>query len=141
MNPEACPPKAGEHLVLSGTVVSGARKAAFFTQLDWVRSQCLHHLGFEPFPGTLNLRLAEQDESSASRVLNLPGLPLLPPAEASCAGRVYPVSIGAIPGAIVVPEETVRIHDSGVLEILAPVSLREALHLEDGDRVSLAVRL
>ncbi len=141
MNPEACPPKAGKHLILSGIVVSGTRQAAFFTQLDWVQSQCLHHLGFEPFPGTLNLRIAEQDKSSASRVLNLPGLPLLPPDGASCAGRVYPVCIGAIPGAIVLPEENVRIHDSGVLEILAPVSLREALHLEDGDLVSLAVRV
>jgi CTP-dependent riboflavin kinase len=141
VNPEACPPQAEEQLVLSGTVFSGTRRAAFFTQLDWVKSQCLHQLGFEPFPGTLNLRLAEQDKPLASRVLNFPGLPLVPPDGTSCAGRVYPVCIGTIPGAIVLPEESVRVHDAGVLEILAPVSLRETLHLEDGDRLSLAVRL
>ena len=141
MNPEACPPKSEEHLIISGTVVSGTRKAAFFTQLDWVQSQCLQQLGFEPFPGTLNLRIAEQDQPLASRVLNFPGLPLVPPDGTSCAGRVYPVYIGTIPGAIVLPEGSVRVHDTGVLEVLAPVSLREALHLEDGDLVSLAVRL
>jgi CTP-dependent riboflavin kinase len=141
MNPEACPPKAEEQLILSGTVVSGARQAAFFTQLDWVRSQCLDRLGFEPFPGTLNLQISEQDQPAAAKLFRLPGMPLAPADGNFCEGRVYPVCIGTIPGAIVLPEENVRIHDTGVLEILAPVSLREALHLEDGDRVNLAVRL
>lgn len=141
MNPEACPPKAGEHLILSGTVVSGTRQAAFFTQLDWVQSQCLDHLGFRPFPGTLNLRLFESDRPVAADILALPGLPLVPPEGSFCAGRVYPVCIGTIPGAIVRPEEGVRIHDDGVIEILAPVSLREELKLKEGDRIRLTVRL
>ncbi len=75
----------------------------------------------------------------ASRVLNFPGLPLVPPDGHFCAGRIYPVSIGTIPGAIVLPEENVRIHDGGILEILAPVCLREALRVKDGDRVGLTV--
>ncbi len=141
MKAEPCPPKSEGSLLLSGTVVSGARQAAFFTQLDWVRSQCLDQLGFEPFPGTLNLQISEQDQPAAAELFRLPGLPLAPPDGSFCAGRIYPVCIGTVPGAIVLPEENVRIHEPGVLEILAPVSLREALHLEDGDRVCLVVRL
>jgi CTP-dependent riboflavin kinase len=138
---EPCPRKSEDSLLLSGTVVSGARQAAFFTQLDWVRSQCLDRLGFEPFPGTLNLQISEQDRPAAAKLFRLPGKPLETADGSFCAGRVYPVCIGTIPGAIVRPEEGVRIHDDGVIEILAPVSLREKLQLKDGDRIGLTVRL
>lgn len=141
MKPETCPPPAGRHLPFSGTVVSGARKAAPFTQLDWVKSQCLNQIGFEPYPGTLNLRLAEQDWETVSSILRLPGRTLVPPDGTSCAGRLYPVMIGSFPGAIVVPEESVRIHGDGIVEILAPVSLRAQLELKDGDRLSFTVLL
>jgi len=138
---EHCPTPAEDSFLLSGTVVSGARQAAFFTQLDWVRSQCLNQLGFEPYPGTLNLQISEKDQPAVVKVFSHPGLPLIPPDTSFCAGRVYPVCIGSIPGAIVLPEESVRVHEKGIVEILAPVSLREELQLKDGDRISLAVRL
>lgn len=141
MKAERCPPPSEDSFFLSGTVVSGARQAAFFTQLDWVQSQCLSQLGFKPFPGTLNLKISEKDQPAAAKVFTYPGLPLTPPDTSFCAGCVYPVCIGTIPGAIVLPEESVRVHETGFLEILAPVSLREALHLEDGDRIRLTVRL
>lgn len=141
MKPESCPSKSKDQLIVSGVVVSGARKAAFFTQLPWVQAQCLDRLGFRPFPGTLNLQILEPDRSAAARVLDLPGQPLVSPEADFCAGRVYPVSMGAIPAAIVRPEESVRIHDDGVIEILAPVCLREELKLKDGDVVGLTVTL
>jgi riboflavin kinase len=68
-------------------------------------------------------------------------LPLAPPDSTFCAGRVYPIYIDTIPGAIVRPEEGARIHDNGIIEILAPVSLREKLKIRDGDRIRLTVRL
>ncbi|MDP6927209.1 MAG: DUF120 domain-containing protein, partial [Rhodospirillales bacterium] len=46
---------------LRGQVVSGGRLAAFFTQLDWVMEQCAEKLGFEPFPGTLNVEIVAED--------------------------------------------------------------------------------
>lgn len=45
--------------------------------------------------------------------------------------------IGGIKGAIVVPSRT--IHPPRIAEIIAPVNLREALKLKDGDRVRLEV--
>jgi hypothetical protein len=75
VKPELSPHHSKAPLILSGTLVSGARQAAFFTQLDWVQSQCLDQLGFRPFPGTLNLRLFESDRTAAAVILNLPGLP------------------------------------------------------------------
>ena len=35
----------GETLLIRGKILSGAKEAAFFTQLDWVKEQCLDKLG------------------------------------------------------------------------------------------------
>lgn len=48
-------------LVFTGKIVSGVRQAAYFTQLDWVQDQCKDKLGFQPYPGTLNLEINEDD--------------------------------------------------------------------------------
>ena len=47
----------------TGRVVSGARRAAGFTQLDWVQDQCWEKLGFRPFPGTLNVEVVADGET------------------------------------------------------------------------------
>ncbi len=59
-------------------------------------------------------------------------------AAAASAARCYPVSVeGQIAGAIVLPE--VPSNTTDVVEILAPVNLREALKLGDGAAVTIAL--
>lgn len=139
MNPEAVGSLKKGKKVISGTVVTGTRRAAFFTRLDWVKNQCLDRLGFEPYPGTLNILLAEPDRQVMTEIQKLPGVPLVPSEGDYCLSLVYPVQIGNIPGAIILPEESVRLHGRGIVEILAPVCLREILHVQDGDQVSLTL--
>jgi phosphoglycolate phosphatase len=139
MTSETAEPTGTQALVLSGKVVSGTGRAAFFTGLEWVKSQCATKLGFEPYPGTLNLLLTEPAPCLPCKLPELPGLPLTPPDAAFCESRVYPVRIGDIPGALLLPEESVRMHGADRVEILAPVCLREKLQLKDGDRVCVDV--
>jgi CTP-dependent riboflavin kinase len=134
------PGKKGRKTI-SGILMSGSRKAAFFTQLEWVKILFRNLLGFDPYPGTLNLQLSGEDEELLAEVRKGPGIPLIPPDAAYCQSRAYPVRIGTIPGAIILPEERVRIHDQEIVEIMAPVSLRETLHLQDGDRVDISLML
>jgi CTP-dependent riboflavin kinase len=139
MSPEPNDSVRERRKVLSGTVVTGTKKAAFFTQLEWVKIQCLTLLGFEPYPGTLNIQFREQDKQAMAELQTLPGLSLVPPDGAYCLSQVYPVQIGNIPGAIILPEESVRLHGTGIVEILAPVCLREVMNLQNGDPVSFTV--
>jgi CTP-dependent riboflavin kinase len=126
-------------ITVSGILVTGSKKAAFFTQLEWVKRQFLNLLGFEPFPGTLNLMLSEQDEQVMEEIRQRPGIPLISPDASFCQSRAYPVRIGTISGAVILPEEKVRIHGQKIVEIMAPVSLRESLHLQDGNRVDFVI--
>ncbi len=122
---------------LTGKVVSGGRKAAFFTRLDWVIEQCVEKFGFEPFPGTLNVEIIDDDLPSVEALKNEKGVDLVPTDPQFCAAKVLPVQIQGEHGVIIVPAEDVNIHEKRIVEIMADQKLRSALGLEDGDLVTI----
>jgi CTP-dependent riboflavin kinase len=127
------------HWVLTGEIVSGAREAVFFTQLDWVQEQCKTKLGFKPYPGTLNLKINREQWSVVEALRDEEGIMLVPPDPKFCIGRTLPLTVGGIRGALIIPSEDVNIHGKNVLEVMAPVRLKEGLGVDDGDSVTLDV--
>ena len=132
--------------VLKGKVVSGANKAAFFTQLDWVLEQCSEKLGFKPFPGTLNIEILPESLLDVESIQEEKGIELIPPDPDDsndptfCTAQVLPVSIKEVDAAIIIPSEKVRVHDKNIIEVIAPMSLKDALKIDDGDTVKLTIK-
>jgi CTP-dependent riboflavin kinase len=126
--------------VIRGKVVSGSGQAAFFTQLDWVRAQCLQKLGFEPFPGTLNVDVFSENLAETNQLQNQKAIELIPTDPNFCRARVIAVSVNGIDAALIIPEKNVRIHGSHTLEVLAPVMLKSALGIDDGDTVEITIK-
>jgi CTP-dependent riboflavin kinase len=132
--------------VLKGRVVSGAKKAAFFTQLDWVLKQCSEKLGFTPFPGTLNIEILPENLPDAESIQEEKGIELIPPDpidpidSAFCTAQVLPVSIEKADAAIIIPAENVRVHGRNIIEVIAPINLKDALNIDDGDIVTLTLK-
>lgn len=122
-----------------GKIVSGARQAAFFTQLDWVQKQCAEKLGFRPYPGTLNLAIADSDADLLKSFPGLDSMELVPPDPKFCSARTLPVKIKGIRGAIIIPAKDVQIHAENILEVIAPVCLKEVLGVADGDFVKITI--
>jgi len=127
-------------LTVTGKIVSGENKGAYFTQLDWVQNQCQEKLGFKPYPGTLNLEVDPAKISQIEALFERRGIALVPPDSSSCAGQVYPVNIMGVGGAIVVPAEDVRTHGNNIVELIAPTCLKEAMDVDDGDELMLAAK-
>ena len=123
--------------ILQGRLVSGTSTAARFTQLDWVRQQWRDKLDFTPFPGTLNLEIDPDFLPLVSELRGADAIELNPQAGDGCAAKVIPLSIEGIRGAIIIPEDKVNIHGQNIVEVLAPVGLRKALGLEDGQLLTL----
>jgi putative hydrolase of the HAD superfamily len=123
---------------IQGRVVSGEGEAARFTEIPWVRQQLQKRLGFVSYPGTLNLRLSSlADQLAFNRLKAGPGL-LLEPEPGFCAGRCFEVVLeGHLAAAVVVPE--VPGYPADLLELLAPVRLRDELGLVDDSPLTLAV--
>ncbi|UCD82580.1 MAG: CTP-dependent riboflavin kinase [Desulfobacterales bacterium] len=129
-----------DNITITGKIVSGVKKGAFFTQLDWVVEQCQIKLGFKPYPGTLNLEIAAETIPVVEALQKGKGMELVPPDAGFCSGLVYPVSVMGVTGAIVAPAEGVRAHGKNIIEIIAPISLKEALDVKDGDEIMLTFK-
>jgi riboflavin kinase, archaea type len=122
-----------------GTVFSGVSEGATFLGLGWVHDAIQRLAGFDPYPGTLNVRLRDPDALLRWReIRKTAGVSLTAPDPRSCGGRLLPALVeGQVRAAVVIPDVT-RYEDE-VLEVIAPVRLRTHLGLRDGDRVRLTV--
>ena len=130
---------------LDGTVTSGMGEGRHYISLSGYVEQFRERLGYEPFPGTLNVDLDDESVRARSAVSSLSGVPIdgweddeRTFGPATC----YPATVaddGAIAEEthIIVPERTH--HDETQLEIIAPVKLRDELGLDDGTVVSVRV--
>lgn len=127
----------GELFALEGTVFSGLYQGAYYVSQEGYRRQIVEKLGFDPYPGTLNLRIGEEEMEARRRLDSIPGVHIdgFRGVERAFGGaRCYPVLVnGEVEGAVVVAERTS--YDLSVIEVIAPVSLRERFGLEDGDTV------
>ena len=123
---------------ICGVVQSGVGKGAFFTQVDWVVRQCRDLLGFEPFPGTLNVQVCEEDLARVDPFLSATDGELVPDDPKFCTARIKKVLVNDVAAAVVLPCEDVRVHESRVVEIIAPQNLKVLLGIDDGDKVTLS---
>jgi CTP-dependent riboflavin kinase len=127
---------------VKGRVATGSGQGRHFTQLEWARRQFVQKLGIDPFPGTLNLVLEDAESIEVwHRLRKAPGIRIENPNDGpnDCDGRCYPVTIdGRIDAAIVLPE--VAGYSPVQIELIAPVGVREALGVEDGDSLGLELR-
>lgn len=129
-------------VTLEGTVFTGLGEGAYYISKEYYMKQFIEKLGFDPFPGTLNLKLTtEYDLKTKSELESYPAVEIQGfKNEDRTFGLVkcYPAKIGnKIKGALVL---ALRSHyDSSVLEIIAPVCLRKQLNLKDGNKVKVEV--
>ena len=111
--------RLSKNRILTGKIISGIKQGAFFTQLDWVQEQCLEKLGFKPFPGTLNLEIANDHMAIMEAFQAQEGIELVPPDSTFCSGFVFPITIEGITGALVAPAPDVRVHAKNIIEIIS----------------------
>jgi riboflavin kinase len=129
-------------VTLEGTIFTGLGEGAYYIAKDHYRKQFMEKLGFDPYPGTLNLKLTSdydiktRTELEAYPAVEVEGFRN----EDRTFGVVkcYPVMIeNKIKGALI---SALRSHyDVSVLEIIAPVCLRKHLSLKDGNKVKIEV--
>lgn len=121
--------------VVSGIVQDGLGQGSSFTQLDWVRQQFREKLGFDPHPGTLNVHV--QDVGTLAEWQACPGIPI-EPASGFCAARCYRVELnGQMIAGWIIP--VVPGYPDDLMELMAPMSLRQAFALKTGDVISIKI--
>jgi len=129
-------------ITLEGTVFTGLGEGAYYITKEHYRKQFLEKLGFDPYPGTLNLKITtEYDMKTRTELEAYPAVEIQGfKNEDRTFGLVkcYPARIGnKIKGALIL---ALRSHyDRSVLELIAPVNLRKHLNLKDGNKVKVEI--
>jgi riboflavin kinase len=129
-------------VTLEGNVFTGLGEGAYYISKEYYRKQFIEKLGFDPYPGTLNLKLtADYDLKTRTELEAYPAIEIQGfKNEDRTFGLVkcYPVTIdNKVKGALIL---ALRSHyDDSVIEIIAPVCLRKHLNLKDGNKVKVEV--
>jgi riboflavin kinase len=129
-----------------GNVVPGMGEGAYYMSLDGYRKQFKEKLGYEPYPGTLNVRLTDQIYMKAR--LELGKHPSIFINGFSDGTRTYgwvkcyraTINDGAIDNAAVLVLERTH-YDDSMLEVIAPISIKQAAGTKNGDRIKVQVLL
>jgi len=120
-------------------VFSGKGEGAKFIKLPWVRKQITEKLGFTPHPGTLNIKLTRESLKLRTLLERTEAIEISP-AEGFHRGRCFKAYlINNLKCAFVIPETPDYPRD--VIELVAPINLREKLQLRDGDYVEVKILL
>src|ERR671933_1815999 len=127
-----------------GTVVSGMGEGAYYMSLEGYRKQFKKKLGYEPYPGTLNVKLTDQIYMNAR--LELDKHPSIFINGFSDGARTYgwvkcyraTINDGSIDNAAVLVLERTH-YDDSMVEVIAPISIKQAADLKNGDRIKVKV--
>jgi riboflavin kinase len=133
--------EAKETLTISGAVASGLGEGAFYMRQKGYKDQFRKKLWFEPYEGTLNLKLTGADLAKLRILQDSPGIEI---SGFEAAGRTFGgakcflATAGRVDCAVIMP---IRTHHTDVLEVISKHYLRNALGLKDGDVLELTVSL
>ncbi len=128
---------------LAGTVVSGLGEGRYYMSIEEYRTQFKEKLGFEPYPGTLNVKLYPDYIKNRLLLSKLPGI-MIHGFEKN--GRKFGSvkcfkarieNFENIPCAVLIIEKTH--HGPEIIEVIAPVKLRDELKLVDGSPIKIRV--
>ena len=122
---------------IKGRVVSGMGKGRVFLALHAYQSKIRELAGFTPFAGTLNLQINENEWTHFREGLDKQTMETVTENGKKMGGfDLYKIRFAEDSGgAVIVPHQST--HPENIIEIVAPVSLREKFELNDNDLLQL----
>ncbi|HEY6657616.1 MAG TPA: DUF120 domain-containing protein [Nitrososphaeraceae archaeon] len=134
-----------KHVIdFEGHIITGMGEGAYYMSLDGYKKQFREKLGYEPYPGTLNIKLNSMLFVEAKKeMLKYPSINIEGFSDQSRTFgwvKCYPASINDsknINSSILILERTH--YDDSIIELIAPFSIKEQFSLKNGDYVKLKV--
>jgi len=121
--------------VFEGTVITGLGKGAVFMSIDYYKGKIKEKLGFNPFTGTLNLRIDKGKISLLNDFSPIRIEGIKEDNKAYGGANCYKIKINGIDAVIIIPDLTE--HEQDMIEIIAPINLKSELKIKDGDKVKV----
>lgn len=131
----------GGSLKFKGTVKAGLGEGRYYLSRPGYKTQFVRLLGWDPYPGTLNLELSGAD---AEKLAMLREHPVHSIQSFQAEGRTFggatchDARIGRHACATILPHRT---HYTTTLEVIGPARLRDVVPCQDGDELEVHVAL
>jgi riboflavin kinase len=134
-----------KHIIdFEGHIITGMGEGAYYMSLKGYKQQFKEKLGYEPYPGTLNIKLNSSSYVEAKKeMLKYPSITIEGFSDKSRTFgwvKCYPAYINDsvnINSSILILERTH--YDDSIIEIIAPFSIKEQFSLKNGDFIKLKV--
>lgn len=134
-----------KHVIdFEGHIITGMGEGAYYMSLNGYKKQFKEKLGYEPYPGTLNIKLNSMLFIEAKKeMLRYPSINIEGFSDQSRTYgwvKCYPAYINDsmnINSSILILERTH--YDDSIIEIIAPFSIKEQFSLKNGDYIKLKV--
>jgi riboflavin kinase, archaea type len=133
-------------LQFEGKVVSGMGEGAYYMSLEGYRKQFKEKLGYEPYAGTLNVRLLNQSSMRMRSMIDTyPSVFVHGFSDSSRTYgwvKCYPAVIndGIINKAAVIVLERTH-YDNSMLEVIAPICIKDHMGIKNGDIIKVLMML
>ncbi|OPY80484.1 MAG: hypothetical protein A4E65_01475 [Syntrophorhabdus sp. PtaU1.Bin153] len=123
---------------ITGRIVRGVEESKGFLSIPWVDQQLSEKLHFNPYKGTLNIMV---DDPEVQKTLKQQGKDrLVHQTDGFCDALIFRGSLNdTFACGVILP--LVPAYDECLLEIVAPIHLKNTLGLNDGDTVTLELYL
>lgn len=150
---------ADKQILFKGKIVTGMGEGAYYMSLEGYRKQFYHKLGYEPFPGTLNIKLEEKNYMNSRKYLiNRPSIHIegfrnsdrtFGWVKCYAATIIQEVkgsqTLSAIPEYnkerdvhVLLLERTH--HDNSLIEVIGPQNIKDTSKLKNGDNVIIKIK-
>ena len=121
-------------MIIEGVVARGLGEGVYFMSMQHYQKEIKKKLGFDAYPGTLNLKVGKNQINSLkkNKSIKIDGFKK----DNKIFGGVdcYKAKIKNINGSIIVPELTKH---KDIIEFIAPVHLKSELKIKDGNKVKV----
>ena len=123
---------------IKGIVTSGQGKGAYFMSLPVYKTQFEKQLNFSPFPGTLNIKISEE-EIDTIHSIDEDKLKIIEGKENFGDVLLIHATLNdKVDGAIVFPKKTT--HKENILEFITSKKLKDVMGIKNGDYVKITLR-
>lgn len=122
--------------VLDCTLVRGFGEGSYFMSMPHYKKEIKNKLGFNAYPGTLNLNVGKKQIALLKRQVPIKISGFKSGSTSFGGANCYKARINDINGSIIVPELTKH---KNTIEFIAPVHLKSELNLRDGDSIRVTL--
>ena len=146
-------------MLFKGKIVTGMGEGAYYMSLEGYKKQFQNKLGYEPFPGTLNIKIEDKNYlNSRKDLINYPSIYIdgFKNSDRTFGWvRCYPATISQETrlSREVTQSQTTNIsddvhvlllerthHNNNLIEVIGPWNIKESSNLKNGDRVVVKIK-